>query len=100
MDGFYVAKFKVEKRAKVKAAAQDAEPADVKDVGEQQEDIGFDSEEDRAFIEGLFHPSITWNLLLMLFFSEGKRRQLKAKGLRVPRRRPSDVATKVVKTAA
>ncbi|OAX43547.1 NOL1/NOP2/sun family putative RNA met [Rhizopogon vinicolor AM-OR11-026] len=82
MDGFYVAKFKVEKRAKVKAGAQGVESADVKDVGEQQEDVGFDSEEDRAFIE------------------EGKRRQLKAKGLRVPRRRQSDVTAEVAKTAA
>ncbi|KAG0705915.1 NOL1/NOP2/sun family RNA met [Suillus ampliporus] len=82
MDGFYVAKFKVEKRAKIKVGAQDVEPANVKDVDEQQEDIGFDSEEDKAFIE------------------EGKRIQMKAKGLRVPRRRQSDIAGKVVKAAA
>ncbi|KAG2157345.1 NOL1/NOP2/sun family RNA met [Suillus clintonianus] len=82
MDGFYVAKFKVEKRAKVKAGTQEDELADVKDVDEQQEDVGFDSEEDKAFIQ------------------EGKRIQLKAKGLRVPRRRQSDIAGKVVKAAA
>jgi len=53
MDGFYVAKFKVQKRAKVKVAAQDTEPTNVEDVSEQHEDVGFDSEEDKAYIEGL-----------------------------------------------
>jgi ribosomal RNA methyltransferase Nop2 len=57
MDGFYVAKFKVEKRAKGKAVVQDdIEPSNVKDAAEQpQEDVGFDSEEDRAYIQG---PSV------------------------------------------
>ncbi|KAG1877883.1 NOL1/NOP2/sun family RNA met [Suillus subalutaceus] len=64
MDGFYV--------AKIKAGTQEA----------KQEDVGFDSDEDKAFIE------------------EGKRIQMKAKGLRVPRRRQSDIAGKVVKAAA
>jgi ribosomal RNA methyltransferase Nop2 len=68
MDGFYVAKFKVEKRAKVIAGAQDVEPANVRDVGEQQEDIGFDSDEDRAYIEGLFIEFIIYYLLFMAFF--------------------------------
>ncbi|KAG1768349.1 NOL1/NOP2/sun family RNA met [Suillus occidentalis] len=63
MDGFYVAKFKIK-------------------ADEQHEDVGFDSDEDKAFIE------------------EGKRIQMKAKGLRVPRRRQSDIAVKEVKAAA
>ncbi|KAG2367500.1 NOL1/NOP2/sun family RNA met [Suillus spraguei] len=81
MDGFYVAKFKVERRAKIKAGAQEAEMTNAVDADEQQ-DVGFNSDEDKAFIE------------------EGKRVQMKAKGLRVPRRRQSDIAGKVVKAAA
>ncbi|KAG2116760.1 NOL1/NOP2/sun family RNA met [Suillus discolor] len=81
MDGFYVAKFKVEKRTKIKAGTQEAGSTNTVDADEQQ-DVGFDSDEDRAFIE------------------EGKRIQMKAKGLRVPHRRQSDIAGRVVKAAA
>lgn len=52
MDGFYVAKFKVEKRTKIKAGTQEAGSTNTVDADEQQ-DVGFDSDEDRAFIEGL-----------------------------------------------
>ncbi|KAG1891247.1 NOL1/NOP2/sun family RNA met [Suillus subluteus] len=65
-----------------KAGTQEAGSTKVVDADEQQEDVGFDSDEDKAFIE------------------EGKRIQMKAKGLRVPRRRQSDIAGKVVKAAA
>ncbi|KAG2158359.1 NOL1/NOP2/sun family RNA met [Suillus bovinus] len=82
MDGFYVAKFKVEKRAKIKAGTKEAESTNAANTDEQQEDVGFNSDEDRALIE------------------EGKRIQMKAKGLRAPRRRQSDIAGKVVKAAA
>lgn len=82
MDGFYVAKFKVERRAKIKAGTQEAGSTHAVGADEQQEDVGFDSDEDKVFIE------------------EGKRIQMKAKGLRVPRRRQSDIAGKVVKAAA
>ncbi|KAG2741178.1 hypothetical protein P692DRAFT_20822345 [Suillus brevipes Sb2] len=53
MDGFYVAKFKVEKRAKIKAGTQEAGSTNAVDADEQQEDVGFDSDEDKAFIEGM-----------------------------------------------
>ena len=69
MDGFFVAKFKIGKPAKgtrkmdVDSGVKNtAEPMDV------QEDLKFDEEEDKKYIE------------------EGKRRAMKAKGLRVPPR--------------
>ncbi|GLB35044.1 putative NOL1 NOP2 sun family protein [Lyophyllum shimeji] len=75
MDGFYVAKFKVGKRSKatsVDESAAVAEPTFV--LGEEApvqhagEDVGFDSEEDRPYLE------------------EAKRRRMKSKGLRPPPR--------------
>jgi len=75
MDGFYVAKFKVEKRTKMTAVAEattDISPTFI--LGEEpvkgkiQEDAGFDSDEDRPYLE------------------EAKRRRMKAKGLRPPPR--------------
>ncbi|KAL0947017.1 hypothetical protein HGRIS_013161 [Hohenbuehelia grisea] len=85
MDGFYVAKFKVERRTKATAAKDasgDAVEAGVAVDGAQgisADDVGFDSEEDRPYIE------------------EGKRKQMKAKGLRP---RPRTKAPAVVETAA
>ena len=57
MDGFYVAKFKVEKRAKstiVKDPVGHAAPT--LGMSDEVEDdvVGFDSEEDRPYLEGLF----------------------------------------------
>lgn len=65
MDGFYVAKFKVEKRAK--KTAEDAEelvmPSKVVvEEGEdehKEEEVGFDSDEDRPYLESAFN----WFLL-------------------------------------
>ncbi|KAG9318794.1 putative NOP2-nucleolar protein [Chiua virens] len=71
MDGFFVAKFKVEKRSKVQTVGKVADETDVKPPAAEL-DVGFDSEEDKAYIE------------------EGKRRQIKAKGLRVPPRRKAE----------
>ncbi|KAF9246196.1 NOL1/NOP2/sun family RNA met [Melanogaster broomeanus] len=68
MDGFFVAKFKVGKRSKVQAGEKAVERVDGGLPETVEEDVGFDSEEDRPFIQ------------------EGKRRQMKAKGLRVPSR--------------
>jgi len=75
MDGFYVAKFKVEKRAKTKAGS-DGEQVHVKIVTEEEEQrsddekelVRFDPEEDRPYLE------------------EAKRRRIRAKGLRPPPR--------------
>ncbi|KAJ7940735.1 NOL1/NOP2/sun family RNA met [Mycena leptocephala] len=85
MDGFYVAKFKVEKRTKAKKVEEGEEVA-VEVVGEDgtvenkpKEDVAFDSDEDRPYLE------------------EAKRRRMKAKGLRPPPR--SKVLT-VVKASA
>ncbi|EIM90138.1 NOL1/NOP2/sun family RNA met [Stereum hirsutum FP-91666 SS1] len=84
MDGFFVAKFKVEKRVKTKK--DEGEEKEVKsvamDVDEVQEDVKFDEEADKPYLE------------------EAKRRRMKAKGLRPPpRNRPSTASTTVAATA-
>ncbi|KAJ7046678.1 NOL1/NOP2/sun family RNA met [Mycena alexandri] len=88
MDGFYVAKFKVEKRAKTKKADEE-EAVTVEIVAEDgtvenkvQEDVGFDSDEDRPYLQ------------------EAKRRQMKAKGLRPPPRTKAPAASATVKASA
>jgi ribosomal RNA methyltransferase Nop2 len=57
MDGFYVAKFKVEKKAKaatVREPDSEATSMIVDEMSQQvEEDVGFDSEEDRPYLEGL-----------------------------------------------
>ncbi|KAG6890452.1 rRNA (cytosine-C5-)-methyltransferase nop2 [Termitomyces sp. T32_za158] len=74
MDGFYVAKFKVEKRLKVTPIDEpvpDPVPPFVlgeAEAAEQVQEVGFDSEEDTPYLE------------------EAKRRRMKAKGLRPPPR--------------
>ncbi|KAG5727655.1 putative ribosomal RNA methyltransferase nop2 [Termitomyces sp. T112] len=74
MDGFYVAKIKVEKRLKATPVDEPVlEPVPSLVSGEDtveqvQEEIGFDSEEDTPYLE------------------EAKRRRMRAKGLRPPPR--------------
>ncbi|KAJ3822932.1 NOL1/NOP2/sun family RNA met [Lentinula raphanica] len=74
MDGFYVAKFKVEKRGKAPKAGTESEIGltGIEEEGEQvaveEEKIAFDDDEDRPYLE------------------EAKRRRMKAKGLRPPPR--------------
>lgn len=83
MDGFYVAKFKVEKAVKKKSVDED-EPLEVKEsVGlmESVEEVKFDDEADQELIE------------------EGKRRRMKAKGLKPPPRRSLEKA-KVIRATA
>ncbi|KAI0636833.1 NOL1/NOP2/sun family-domain-containing protein [Trametes polyzona] len=67
MDGFYVAKFKVERRAKVKPA-QAGEEADGVSADANGAAVTFDENEDRPYLE------------------ETKRKQMKKKGLKVPPR--------------
>ncbi|KAI0831454.1 NOL1/NOP2/sun family-domain-containing protein [Trametes gibbosa] len=67
MDGFYVAKFKVERRAKAKPAQADAE-VDGADAEVEGVPIAFDESEDKPYLE------------------ETKRKRMKQKGLRVPPR--------------
>ncbi|KAF9053574.1 NOL1/NOP2/sun family putative RNA met [Hymenopellis radicata] len=86
MDGFFVAKFKVEKKAKIKATdIEKEEPvavdADV-DMDAPTESISFNPEEDKPYLE------------------EAKRRRMKAKGLRPPpRSKPPAAASTVTATA-
>lgn len=69
MDGFFVAKFKVGKPAKgLRKSDSEVAVKESNDAMETQEDVKFDAEEDKKYLE------------------EGKRRQMKAKGLRVPPR--------------
>jgi len=90
MDGFYVAKFRVEKRAKAKKAPEDGAEAKVEVVGEdgtvieskQQEEVAFDSDEDRPYLE------------------EAKRRRMKAKGLRPPPRTKAPAVSATAKASA
>ena len=95
MDGFYVAKFKVEKRAKG-SAATDSKTADepvlvgeefaVKDMTSEGVAV-FDSDEDRPYLEGavkLLGTSSSFSY--MNFVVEAKRRRMKSKGLRPPPR--------------
>lgn len=57
MDGFYVAKFKVEKRAKVKTVDEGKKTEVIiegfAEGAEPSEQVGFDSDEDRPYLEGL-----------------------------------------------
>ncbi|KIK59768.1 hypothetical protein GYMLUDRAFT_169299 [Collybiopsis luxurians FD-317 M1] len=77
MDGFYVAKFKVEKRGKVPKAAESTAEGGLVGIEEEegeQEKIAFDDAEDRPYLD------------------EAKRRQMKAKGLKPPRRQTVEAA--------
>lgn len=69
MDGFYVAKFKVEKRSAVKAAPEKAEAGDtvIGGEGEDAEDVTFDAEEDRPYLEGMFCLAIVLTGLEIYF---------------------------------
>jgi ribosomal RNA methyltransferase Nop2 len=51
MDGFYVAKFKVERRAKSEKSVDKKEEVEGEVIVEN-EDVGFDSEEDGPYLEG------------------------------------------------
>ncbi|KAL0569012.1 rRNA (cytosine-C5-)-methyltransferase nop2 [Marasmius crinis-equi] len=72
MDGFFVAKFKVEKRSKKVSGEKETKGGEVVENGDGEnaegEKVEFDEEEDRPYLE------------------ESKRRYLKSKGLRVPPR--------------
>ncbi|KAJ7710012.1 NOL1/NOP2/sun family-domain-containing protein [Mycena rosella] len=91
MDGFYVAKFKVERRTKAKKGAEEEEEVVVEVVAEDgtvenkvqgQEDVAFDSDEDRPYLQ------------------EATRRRMKAKGLRPPPRTKAPAASATVKASA
>lgn len=101
MDGFFVAKFRVEKRSK-KAVEEDGEVAvrpDKKSVeGVEGEASVFNDEEDKEYIAGMLSALLILILHSLIDLpSESKRRSLKAKGLRVPARK---VAPATAKAAA
>jgi len=84
MDGFFVAKFKVMKRGK-QAKEEDEVENDISmndDVAQQ--DIQFDEDEDKGFIQGKSMPVIVVHGSRLTGPAEAKRKRLKAKGLRVP----------------
>lgn len=64
MDGFFVAKFKVEKRSKAQTGGEVVGDLSV-EVPAVEEDVAFDSEEDKAFIEGLHTAYVGFHFLLM-----------------------------------
>jgi len=78
MDGFYVAKFKVEKRSKTIPAGKEKEAEGVMEVDVDgdgtaieeaiQKDSGFDDEEDRPYLEGTFDDSMNDGCPLMTLF--------------------------------
>ncbi|CAK5277738.1 unnamed protein product [Mycena citricolor] len=93
MDGFFVAKFKVEKRAKRSKAVDEDDGGTVEVIAEDgtvenpviDEQVGFDPEEDEPYLQGqqaFFLDLITnaddW--------ADAKRRRMKAKGLRPSRK--------------
>lgn len=65
MDGFFVAKFKVEKRSKVQQGSKAVDELDV-ELPASEEDVAFDSEEDRPFIKGSHIAFVGFRFLLML----------------------------------
>jgi hypothetical protein len=76
MDGFYVAKFKVERKAKTRVAADDDEQVDSNVVIEEEEQksdsgkehVSFDPEEDKPYLHGM-HTFSPWVLLVDLVYS-------------------------------
>lgn len=115
MDGFYVAKFKVEKRAKVKGdkeeTAAGAEGADA-DVKMNEPTFPFNDDEDRPYIEGVLccisseplslpapeaRAGLGMPQMLVLIsvtlapsiHAENERRRMKAKGRKAPPRTQS-----------
>ncbi|RPD66283.1 NOL1/NOP2/sun family putative RNA met [Lentinus tigrinus ALCF2SS1-7] len=80
MDGFYVAKFKVEKRTKVTKPDAVADTAvDMEEATEAGESFAFNDAEDQQYIE------------------EDKRKRMRAKGLKPPpRSKPAPVAVAAV----
>lgn len=88
MDGFYVAKFKVEKRTKGSATEKsqgDVAVAMEVDTVEQKvvEDVGFDSDEDRPYLEGSHFSScyvpMEWELTCVVLY-RGQTETYEAEG--------------------
>ena len=110
MDGFFVAKFKVEKRWKsVQQKDEEATEGGGQEVDAEGPSFAFDSDEDRPYIEGecIYEKlgRLRRQLLIgsITFFPESKRKSMKAKGLRVRPRtqsKPTPVVSATVEAAA
>jgi ribosomal RNA methyltransferase Nop2 len=91
MDGFFVAKFKVDKPQKIlKVVAANQAVDRLPDVGEG-ETATFDSDEDKTYLEGqwLFLACLRWRAdVPFCNGADAKRKRLKAKGFKVPPRKP------------
>jgi ribosomal RNA methyltransferase Nop2 len=102
MDGFYVAKFKVERRRTTVTtkSAEDRSGGEDENVGtvDDRGGIAFDSEEDEPYLEG---RRITFHLLIhsrqadQATSAGAKRRRMKAKGLRPPPRKAHAPVTEI-----
>lgn len=102
MDGFFVAKFKVEKKVKVIQKKDDDDEGEaivnvddefLENVDGKMEAIKFDEDEDRPYLEGnVFVRYDSRTETLFQFFVEAKRRRMRAKGLRPPPRTKSQSA--------
>lgn len=99
MDGFYVAKFKVEKKGKVFKKDEEKDKGVKGEVEAENagEAFAFDDEEDKPYLEGecngILLPVLSTNHLVVLLFLESKRKSMKAKGLRVrPRTKSNPIA--------
>ncbi|KAI0695935.1 NOL1/NOP2/sun family-domain-containing protein [Cytidiella melzeri] len=97
MDGFFVAKFKVEKRAKKVVEEEKEEVWGAVDGGEVSVGgaFAFNEEEDRVYIEGPFLPFFRLCSCSLIVFpwTESKRKRMRAKGLRVPPRSTTKAAS-------
>ena len=83
MDGFFVAKFRVTKRAKQAKEEGQVENDISMNVDVVQQDTQFDEEEDKGYIQGKSTLGLVHSTLLT-GLAEAKRKRLRAKGLRVP----------------
>jgi ribosomal RNA methyltransferase Nop2 len=78
MDGFFVAKLKVEKVSKVKTGVSKGKEAlhlvgiEPEGLAEAQEEVGFDSEEDRPYLEGSFPHCQSIPLKLIYLFLQSQ----------------------------
>ena len=96
MDGFFVAKFKVKKRAMVKNSGGDV-GAVIDQVPDTRKSQGSIWKKIRSTSRVCaLSSSFVVDSGVLVYLSEGRRKQMKAKGLRVPPRQKVEHATKAV----
>ena len=99
MDGFYVAKFRVERRrptVQSKSAEEESggEDGNVDSVDDGAR-VAFDSEEDQPYLEGLFNCLVYLREANPVTSAGAKRRRMKAMGLRPPPRKAHSGASEM-----